>query len=322
MFRNPSRLLLLISFFIYNFSTHGQQIFRTGAALSSNPPIRFSACLGGGGSDEAWGEGWKYFLSSAPKGDVVMIRTDQRRGGYEDWIFKDTSHLGFPPMNSVSTLSFFKASEVHSSEALKLLEEAEIVFFAGGDQSDYIDWFKNSAIEKLLKSRIEKRNIAIGGTSAGMAYLAGLDISARYSPPAHEGWNVRTSDVLSNPLGKFVDLAAANVTAPFLDSIITDTHFNERSRQGRLMGYMARAAFDHTGGFDARQIKAIGADEKTAYCYGVDGIGRVYGPGDVYFLSVKDSKINLVKDSPLIWASENGAVNAFVINGKTNGEHL
>ena len=115
-------------------------------------PTEQVTCLAGGGSDAAWGQGWKYLIDHSGGGDIVIVRADGGRGGYENWIYKDQSSLGFKPVNSVTTISLSRASDANSSEVEKILNNAELVFFAGGDQTTYISWFRHSKLEKSRRA--------------------------------------------------------------------------------------------------------------------------------------------------------------------------
>ncbi|KAG1388031.1 hypothetical protein G6F58_013566 [Rhizopus delemar] len=59
---------------------------------------------------------------------------------------------------------------------------------------------------------------------------------------------------------------------PYLQRVVTDTHFEKRDRLGRLIVFVARAAQD-SGDPD---IVGIGVDEDTALCVEPDGQAQVY----------------------------------------------
>ncbi len=106
----------------------------------------------------------------------------------------------------VRTIVLENAQDANEREVLVNVAKAELVFFAGGDQALYYEWIKNSKLQRILQAKINHRQISIGGTSAGMAILAGIDFVARYGPPRDPNDMVNTQDVLQNPLGEFVDL--------------------------------------------------------------------------------------------------------------------
>ncbi|MBY0412827.1 MAG: hypothetical protein K2Q18_01615, partial [Bdellovibrionales bacterium] len=82
---------------------------------------------------------------------------------------------------------------------------------------------------------------------------------------------------------------------PYLKNLVLDTHFSQRNRQGRLMGFMAN-------GFFKKNIvyNGIGVDEGTALCFGMNGVGKFFGNNYVYFLRPTHSP-RLSADHSLSW---------------------
>lgn len=123
--------VLIFSIFVAQLSL-AAQIYRTGNPADQVSNSRFYACLAGGGDDDGWGLGWKALLNSTDHGDVVIIRADDSRGGYEDWIYNDTSRLDFPKVNSVSTIILESKKDGNSQSVLKILQDAEMIFLQEG----------------------------------------------------------------------------------------------------------------------------------------------------------------------------------------------
>lgn len=270
---------IVIVFFIYTHSVLAGLVFRTGNPTDVTTENNFLACLAGGGDDDGWGRGWKSLLESTNHGDVVIIRADDERGGYEDWIFNDTSSLNFPKVNSVTTIVLNSKNDGNDPKIIDLIKKAELVFFAGGDQSDYIDLLKGTAVEALIQARVDQFNLSIAGTSAGMAIMGEFEFGAHYPSPRDEESNVNALDVLLNPMGIFVDIQKSIIRLPFLNKTITDTHFSQREREGRLLGFIAKTML-----IENDFINGIGADEETALCYNQNGMGQVFGIGNVYVI--------------------------------------
>lgn len=269
---------IFIFFVLMLSKAHSYEIYRSGNMSDIKISPTFLACLAGGGDDDLWAGGWRRLLRSANGGDVVIIRADGDRGGYEDWILQDTSHLRFPKVNSVSTIVLNNKSDANNRAIVDTINKAELVFFAGGDQSRYIDLLKGTEVLKIIQKRLDNLNLSVAGTSAGMAILGEYDYGAHYSSPSDNESNVTSADVLKDFMEKFVDVKKGFLSAPFLNNVITDTHFSSRNRQGRLLGFMAKAFF-----LENNYINGIGSDEGTAFCYDQSGIGTVYGEGAVYF---------------------------------------
>ena len=82
-----------------------------------------------------------------------------------------------------------------------------------------------------------------------------------------------------------------------LKSHITDSHFAERDRMGRLVGFLARMWED---GFE--QPRGIGVDESTAMLLGPSG-RSVVGRGAVYELKPTRAPERCVPGEPLSWES-------------------
>lgn len=282
-------------------SANALQIHRTGSLKDVKTRTSFQICMAGGGSDDLWSEGWRLLLHKSGGGDVVVIREDGKRGGYERWLYHDLNQHGFPKINSVTTLIIESRNDAEAIEALEALKNAELVFFAGGDQSHYIDFFKGSKIEKILKQLLLTKKTPIGGTSAGMAVLAGIDYTGRYASPKNPQSWVTSNDVLSSPMAPFVDLDPHFLVPPFMKNVITETHLSQRKRHGRLLGFMQKAQSIKSLSRKPQQIKGIGGDEGTAFCYNEQGKGIVYGSGEMVFVSLQ------------------GATKAYHISGKMKG---
>jgi len=259
-------------------NVHSFEIFRTGKKSDVVMKPNFYACLAGGGNDLGWGLGFKKLLENISGGDVLIIRADDRRGGYENWIYSDEDNLKFPKVNSVTTLVLKTRSDGDQKKINDTIKNSEFIFFAGGDQSLYIDYLKNTMAHKLIQEKIDRRELSIAGTSAGMAIMSEFDYAAHYSSPNKPNSIVTSDDVRKNPLGQFVDIQKGFITLPFLENIVTDTHFSERNREGRLLGFIAKSML-----MENIYVTGIGADEETALCFDESGIAEVFGKSYVHF---------------------------------------
>lgn len=313
------RLHTVIHFIVFLFfawPSFALQIFTTGHSTDIVTQPKQVVCLAGGGSDNLWSAGWKTLLKASHGGDIVIIRADGRRGGYESWIYNDEDRLGFPTVNSVSTLVIENAQDANSSEVVNLILKSELIFFAGGDQSLYIEWFRNSKLIQAVNERVLNKKIPVAGTSAGMALLADIDFAARFDSPNPNNNLVTAEDVLKNPAGHFVDLDRSVLTPDYMKNVITDTHFSERDREARLMGFLAKAVFNNYPLTPYQNLRGIGADEGTAFCYNSKGQGRVFGTGNVYFLNLNSTPERLEPHQSLNWINGQNAVTTYVIHGE------
>lgn len=310
-----SKLFLACLLALISMPSYAVKMYTTGSATNVSPMTSGAICLAGGGDDDSWKDGWKFMLEKANGGDVVIIRADGSRGGYESWIYNDTSGNGFPKVNSVQTILLKYASDANLPEVEAKIKNAELIFFAGGDQSIYIKWFKGSKLADAVNYMMNIKKVPVGGTSAGMALLGGIDYTAAYSSPSKKGSNVTSADVLLNPTGTFVDLSREVIIPPFLNEVVTESHFSQRNRQGRVVGFMARAVYNKYSDINISNIKGIAADEATAYCYSETGAGKVYGLNSVFFLKANAPIERIQTGTSLNWLQNRLAVKVYEIKG-------
>ena len=106
----------------------------------------------------------------------------------------------------------------------------------------------------------------VAGTSAGLAVLGA------YVYGALDGGSQVSADALADPAGPQSTLVTDFLRFPFLDNVITDSHFEQRARQGRLIAWIARLV--HERGNTA--ITGLGVDEYTALAIDAGGDARVF----------------------------------------------
>ncbi len=164
--------------------------------------------------------------------------------------------------------------DADDTDIAKAIEQAEVVFFAGGDQCKYTRNFKGTAIESAIES-VQARGGAIGGTSAGAMIQGELIFNACSDA-------VSSDDALANP---YEDILFTDNLFQWseLKRIIVDTHFYQKDRMGRAMTFLARLLRD---GITDRAL-AIGIDEKTSLLIDRQGIAQVMTDdekGSAYFI--------------------------------------
>ena len=111
----------------------------------------------------------KWFLERSEGGDILVIRASGS-DGYNDYLY---SELGVA-VNSVETIVFHDEQAASDSYVLEQITNAEAIWIAGGDQWDYISYWRGSPVSQIINENIANKNIVIGGTSAGMAILGGI----------------------------------------------------------------------------------------------------------------------------------------------------
>jgi cyanophycinase-like exopeptidase len=254
-----------------------------------------------------------WFLEKANGGDVLVIRASGS-DGYNDYLFSD---LGVE-VNSVETIVWNNANASQDEYVLSRLNQAEAVWMAGGDQFDYVSYWKDTAVEDALNHLVNVRGGVIGGTSAGMAVLGGAYFSA-------EEGTVYSSEMLEDPYNFYATIGAGDfLDLPFLSEVITDTHYDDPDRRGRHAGFLARLIED----YQYFPI-GIGCEEYTAVC--VDETGKAYAYGEspqyedyVYFLRPSCQETfgpeSCVSNEPLTWVRNQEALKVLRIAATEDGD--
>lgn len=221
--------------------------------------------LAGGGSESASSGSW----SNEPYGWFVQKATETGEGRIVVLSNSDTSVWLPNYFISLGASEVINLTINGNSEAqiLEALDGAGGVFMKGGDQRHYIDAWKGGAVETAIRSVFDNGGV-IGGTSAG-AMVAGQYFTRGGT----------TSDqLLRNPWA-----GAHTMQENFLNLLpntITDTHYFERGRPGRLLSKMAFIATE----MEASQVNGIGIDDQTAVLVYPEGRLRVSGTGGVHVL--------------------------------------
>ncbi|MDQ3069649.1 MAG: cyanophycinase [Acidobacteriota bacterium] len=219
--------------------------------------------LAGGGTDQE--AAFKWLIERSGGGDIVVIRASGA-DAYNKWI------LDLGGADSVETIIFTDRSAASDPFVIERLRRAEAVFIAGGDQSRYVNYWKGTPVEDELHALLE-RGGPIGGTSAGLAILGEFGFGAR------EG-GLTSREALPDPFVKAIELDRDFLSLPHLERLITDTHFVERDRLGRLLTFLARIQKD---GWSATP-RALAVDRETAVLVDPSGRATLAGKNTAYFI--------------------------------------
>lgn len=251
-----SFLYLFLAFLAFLSASAGPRLYLTGseqdAAVSPQPGLLL---MGGGGDVD---DAMRWFLKRAGGGDVVVLRASGS-DGYNTYLH---SGLGVA-VNSVRTYVFRQRSGASDPAMLARLRAAEAIFLAGGDQAKYIRLWRDTPVQQTLQAHIEAGK-PMGGTSAGLAVLGEVAYAA-----LHSG-DLTSALALRKPGHHWITLTRGFLRIPLLEGILTDTHFSERRRLGRLMVMLTKAALQWE-----QSILGLGIDEATALCIEGDGSARV-----------------------------------------------
>ncbi len=307
------RVFLLISLIFLISESYGQNYtsYFTGNPVDATTTPSGGICLMGGATEND--EAMKWFLNRCNGGDVLVLRTSGSNG-YNDYLY---SSLGVN-VNSVETIVFNNATASSDPYVLQKIQKAEAIWIAGGNQWNYISYWRNTSVATLINNAISQKNIVIGGTSAGMAILSRYVFSA-------ENGTVSSATALNNPYASNVTIDSNEfIKTPFLDSVITDTHFDNPDRRGRHIVFLARAKQDWN-----YNLKGIACDEYTAVCIDNAGTARVYGnypsnDDNAYFIQRNCEIINNAPETisagvPLTWNQTNKAFKVYNVKGTTTG---
>ncbi len=257
--------------------------------------------LAGGSTDVD--EAMRWLLQRANGGDVLIIRASGS-DGYNNYLFRE---LG-ARVNSVETLLLNNRTLSNNAHVLRKVRGAEAIFFAGGDQANYVNFYRDTPLAAALNERI-KAGAVLGGTSAGCAILGQVYFSAL-------GGSITADEALTGPYNPAITLGMDNfLQQPLLANTVTDQHYTNRNREGRHLTFLARLATERGG-----QPRGIGVDERTAVCVLPNGQALVFGTGTAYFLLASATKPEVCQPGkPLTWIVDKQAVSVTAIQGSAMG---
>lgn len=218
--------------------------------------------LMGGGPDVD--DAFKWMISKSGGGNFVVIRT-RGTDAYNPYIY------AMGGASSVETIITPNRDAANDPFVISRIQRADALFIAGGDQSDYINYWQGTQVEAAIHE-LASKNIPIGGTSAG------LSVMGQYAFTALNG-TITSPTALSNPYDKTLTLARDFLTLRDMNGLITDPHLDSRDRMGRLITFMARIVNDGWSGM----ARGIGVDVETALLLDNGAASRV-GVGSAYFL--------------------------------------
>ncbi len=236
--------------------------------ISTHPRRPGYALIGGG---EDLDQAFTWLCQRSDGGDFLIIRASGT-DAYNPYI------QSLCRENSVATLIIPNRDAANDPFVAQTIRAASAIFIAGGDQANYINFWRGTPVQRAVNDAI-RRGVPLGGTSAGLAVLGEFAYTAQNDQP--DGPDLHSQAALANPFDPQVVIVRNFLHIPALHDVITDSHFHARDRLGRLVVFMARIL--QSG--DARKIRAIGIDQHTAFLLDPDGNGVVAGSGAVYFFA-------------------------------------
>ena len=272
----------------------------TGDTTDVITPTRGGVALIGGGGDVPGA--FKWMIDRSGGGNVVVLRASG------DYMYNETiNSLG--KVHSIETLLIDSREMANRPEVARVIRNAEMLFIVGGDQSNYMNFWRNTKTSEAINYLLNVKKVPVGGTSAGCAVLTGMYYSG-------EGGSA-TSAILENPYDSIVKLYNNDfLDPPYLRNVLSDMHFRARHRQGRHVAFLSRIIKDW-------KIfpKGIAMDEKTAVCVDEKGNAVVFGAGNAYFLLPDPARApeRCLPGQPLNWDGNGKAIKVYEIQGAEGG---
>ena len=260
------------------------QYFRLGNKDDAQVSPSGGTAMMGGGTD--LDEAFRWLCEKGNGGDFLVLRAS---GGdaYNDYVYK------LCKLNSMATLILPDRVAAEDPAAVEIMKKAEVIFISGGDQANYIRAWKGTPVEDALNAHVAAGK-PIGGTSAGLAVLGEFVYGALGDKPDDN--DLASTDVLPNPYFDRVTLVRGFLKIPYLENLLTDSHFAERDRMGRTLGFLARIMQDGW----SKSPREVAVDEKSAVLVEPDGKGMIVGSGKgAYFLRPARKPEVCKKDRPL-----------------------
>ncbi|MCJ8167178.1 cyanophycinase [Pontibacter sp. E15-1] len=156
-----------------------------------------------------------------------------------------------------SQVHFMHIDELHPADTpdhLARIQQADVIFFTGGDQVRLAGFLNGTALLDLMRHRYKTEDIIIAGTSAGAAIMSDRMIYNGYGHYSLIKGEMKTAEGCS-----------------LIKRVYIDTHFAERGRFGRLAHAIAHDP-DYVG---------IGLSEETGIIIKAGDQVEVFGPGVV-----------------------------------------
>jgi cyanophycinase len=262
----------------------GYSYYEIGNTKAPRPQQPQMALLLVGGGD--WNpDAFRWFAAKTGHGHLVVIAAYGAGEDDEEFYHKIG---GF---TSVETLVFRNRKASFDRRVLDALNKADGIFIAGGDQSKYVRFWKGTPVARAINAKIASGH-PVGGTSAGLAILGA------YGYGAMDGGSVDSKTALADPLGRAVTMVGDFLHMPYLEHVVTDTHFTARNRLGRSIAFLAQVRHQS----DPSAI-GLAIDQDSALCVDARGIGHFFTSkaGEAWLIQPVGMP-HVSRGKPLDWA--------------------
>jgi cyanophycinase len=188
---------------------------------------------------------------------VATLASEEPQSQWQDYE-RSFRELG---VSRIEQLNVQRREELLTDPRLKVLDDARVLFFAGGDQMKITTKFGGTLLCDRMREMYQQ-GATIAGTSSGASVMTEVMMAAGDGDTSHEvGGELR----LAPGLG-------------LVSGIIIDQHFAERGRMGRLLGAVAQNP----------RLLGVGIDENTALVLDGHREGSVIGSGAVYVIDGRE----------------------------------
>ncbi len=236
-----------------------RRFFVGDATLPTPGQVTPGLLLMGGGDRNV--DALRWFVRKSGNGHLLVLRASQTTD-VADEFYHDIGGLA-----SVETLVFKGRESSLDPKVLASIAKADGIFIAGGDQARYVRFWKGTPVAAALDAHV-RAGKPLGGTSAGLAILG------EFLYGATDGGSIRSPEALADPVGPAVTIEQDFLHIDRLRGIVTDTHFKERNRLGRLFAFLTKAQTQT--GTPRRPLQGLGVDESAALAVEADGSARIF----------------------------------------------
>ncbi|OGV21318.1 MAG: cyanophycinase [Lentisphaerae bacterium GWF2_38_69] len=210
------------------------------------------------------------------KGKETVVELITTASDYPRWM-SETYETAFKRIgiNLFDYIDVSSRSQADDKKYEERLNEADLIFFTGGDQLRLSSVLKDSLMLETIQRRLLEGAV-VAGTSAGASAISDLMI--------YEGngaWGLVKGSISMGPgLG-------------FISNLVIDTHFVTRNRFGRLF----QVASAH------ESILGVGLSDDTGIIIDNDEVFEVFGNGLVVVVDnghLKDTNISRIEKGDLL----------------------
>ncbi len=216
----------------------------------------------GGWSDEPYG----WMVEKADSGKVLILSYDDN----STWLPNYFKSLG---ASESFILNINNSAIADQQSTYDEIISSNGIFIKGGNQYLYYSRINGTLAEDAIREVYNGGGV-IGGTSAG-AMVLGEYVFTSERASVDPAYGIR------NPLGSQITIE--NDFVALTDDVLFDTHFIQRGRWGRMIGFIYNVFYN-----SAAEVIGVGIDDKTAICIDEYGVGTVYGTGAVSVFQIDD----------------------------------